>query len=109
MTHITLFKDSSDEIRGFCSAGHAGAGIKGEDIVCSAISALTFNLLNSIEAFSEDKFEVSLNEKEGIIIMNMTSDSISMQSQILLKSFELGINSIADENPKYLSIEIKEV
>ena len=52
MTHITFFKNSEKEITGFYSAGHAGYAESGSDIICSAISVLTINTINSIEALS---------------------------------------------------------
>ena len=93
MTHITFFKNSEKEITGFYSAGHAGYAESGSDIICSAISVLTINTINSIEAFTDDKFDVS----------------VSPETSILLKSYELGVSSVAEDNPKYLSISVKEV
>jgi uncharacterized protein YsxB (DUF464 family) len=55
MTHITFFKNSEKEITGFYSAGHAGYAESGSDIICSAISVLTINTINSIEAFTDDQ------------------------------------------------------
>ena len=104
MTHITFFKNSEKEITGFYSAGHAGYAESGSDIICSAISVLTINTINSIEAFTDDKFD----EDEGIVIFKMAMP-VSPETSILLKSYELGVSSVAEDNPKYLSISVKEV
>jgi len=88
MTHITFFKNSEKEITGFYSAGHAGYAESGSDIICSAISVLTINTINSIEAFTDDKFDVSVNEDEGIVIFKMAMP-VSPETSILLKSYEL--------------------
>ena len=98
MTHITFFKNSEKEITGFYSAGHAGYAESGSDIICSAISVLTI----------DDKFDVSVNEDEGIVIFKMAMP-VSPETSILLKSYELGVSSVAEDNPKYLSISVKEV
>ena len=103
MTHITFFKNSEKEITGFYSAGHAGYAESGSDI-----TVLTINTINSIEAFTDDKFDVSVNEDEGIVILKMAMP-VSPETSILLKSYELGVNSVAEDNPKYLSISVKEV
>ena len=97
MTHITFFKNSEKEITGFYSAGHAGYAESGSDIICSAISVLTINTINSIEAFTDDKFDVSVNEDEGIVIFKMAMP-VSPETSILLKSYELGVSSVAEEN-----------
>ena len=99
MTHITFFKNSEKEITGFYSAGHAGYAESGSDIICSAISVLTINTINSIEAFTDDKFDVSVNEDEGIVIFKMAMP-VSPETSILLKSYELGVSSVAEDNPK---------
>ena len=108
MTHITFFKNSEKEITGFYSAGHAGYAESGSDIICSAISVLTINTINSIEAFTDDKFDVSVNEDEGIVIFKMAMP-VSPETSILLKSYELGVSSVAVDNQKYFSISVKEV
>ena len=84
MTHITFFKNSEKEITGFYSAGHAGYAESGSDIICSAISVLTINTINSIEAFTDDKFDVSVNEDEGIVIFKIAMP-VSPETSILLK------------------------
>ena len=93
MTHITFFKNSEKEITGFYSAGHAGYAESGSDIICSAISVLTINTINSIEAFTDDKFDVSVNEDEGIVIFKMAMP-VSPETSILLKSYELWLRII---------------
>lgn len=103
-----FFKNSEKEITGFYSAGHAGYAESGSDIICSAISVLTINTINSIEAFTDDKFDVSVNEDEGIVIFKIAMP-VSPETSILLKSYELGVSSVAEDNPKYLSISVKEV
>ena len=95
MTHITFFKNSEKEITGFYSAGHAGYAESGSDIICSAISVLTINTINSIEAFTDDKFDVSVNEDEGIVIFKIAMP-VSPETSILLKSYELGVSSVAE-------------
>ena len=55
MTHITIYKSTNGGIVGFRSAGHAGYAEEGSDIICSAVSILTFNTINSIEKFTDDE------------------------------------------------------
>ena len=43
--------------------GHAGAGTKGEDIVCAALSILNWTLISAAEEFNLHLF---LDEKNGI-------------------------------------------
>ncbi|MGI6001300.1 MAG: ribosomal-processing cysteine protease Prp, partial [Candidatus Merdisoma sp.] len=64
MTAVTIYKRSG-QYAGFVIEGHAGYGEEGEDIVCAAVSVLSLNALNSIEAFTEDRF--SGEEKDGYL------------------------------------------
>ena len=49
----------------FISKGHAGYAEAGQDIVCAAVSALIITTVNSLEKFTDDKFDVQ--EKDGFI------------------------------------------
>ena len=51
---------------------------------------------------------MSVNEDEGIVIFKMAMP-VSPETSILLKSYELGVSSVAEGNADYLSITFKEV
>ncbi len=54
MIKIIVYKELEDYV-GLRLMGHAGYADAGYDIVCSAISVLTINLVNSIEKFTDDE------------------------------------------------------
>ena len=107
MTTITIVKSLDDEYRMVESKGHAGFADYGEDIVCSAISVLTINTVNSLDRLTDDKFELFTDEDKGIIRMNFHSP-VSRDAELLLKSFELGIRSIYEQyGKKFLNIKFR--
>ncbi|WP_026508710.1 ribosomal-processing cysteine protease Prp [Butyrivibrio sp. MC2013] len=109
MTDITIIKDSSGSYKGFICHGHAGFADYGDDIVCSAISVLTINTINSINEFTSDQMDVSQDEEEGLITC-FFKDGISHDSEILMKSYELGINGIYRQyGEEFLNIKFEEV
>ena len=55
MITVTIYKKSNQYL-GFDINGHAGYAEEGSDIICAAVSVLSLNTLNSIEAFTEDEF-----------------------------------------------------
>ena len=57
MITVTIFK-KENQFTGIKSVGHAGYADYGQDIVCSAVSVLLINTLNSIEEFTSDKLEM---------------------------------------------------
>lgn len=107
MIQVTIFK-SSEEYRGFKVSGHARYDDYGHDIICSAVSTLVINCVNSIEKFTNDDIKVEQNEKAGSIELEFT-DTISSESKLLMDSFMLGIEFILEDNKKFIKLEFKEV
>ncbi|MBR0131870.1 MAG: ribosomal-processing cysteine protease Prp [Lachnospiraceae bacterium] len=104
MITVSIFKNKADKISGFSVSGHAGYAEEGEDIVCSAVTALSFNTVNSIDAFCRDKiFLDSADESEGGYL-SLTLKDPSKDAELLLKSYELGIKSICDEYGEHVNI-----
>ena len=107
MTTITITKSSTDSYKRIECSGHAGFADSGEDIVCAAISVLTINLINSIDCFTEDKFTCNQNEDDGYISISFENEP-SKEADLLLRSFELGIDSIFREyGKKFLNIKFR--
>ena len=96
-----------DCCRGFSVRGHAGYADKGEDIVCSAVSALTINAVNSIEAFTKDRF--SVRSDDGLLKMELDGE-ISEDTRLLLDSMILGLKSIQTQyGNEFIRLKFKEV
>lgn len=111
MIKVTIFseKGKNNSIKGFDVCGHAGFSESGKDIVCAAVSVLAQNTANSIEEFTQDVFETELDEKKGRLKIMLTGN-VSRESDLLLRTFELGINSLIDDgNGNYIRINYKEV
>ena len=109
MIRITLFKNGSDKCYGFKLLGHAGYAESGEDIVCSAVSALTINTINAIETFTEDDFSISQDEETGMIEFMMAADPLnrSSDSQLLLDTLVLGLSSIEEQYSEFIQLEFE--
>ena len=108
MINVTFYKDSSHDYKGFKLSGHAGYAESGKDIVCAAVSILVINFINSVETYTDDKFDLKQNEKKGLMDFNFSGD-ISNESKLLMNSLILGITGIYDENEQYIQIFFKEV
>ncbi len=106
MTAVTIYKKSG-QYTGFTLEGHAGYAEEGEDIVCAAISVLSLNTLNSIEAFTEDRF--SGEEKDGFLSCRFP-EPLSEKAVLLLDSMVLGLTDIQKSyGESYIRITFKEV
>ncbi|WP_313074384.1 ribosomal-processing cysteine protease Prp [Lacrimispora sp.] len=112
MISVTVFVDSKQHYTGIQMVGHAGLKDdpqEGQDLVCAAASALTINMSNSVEQFTEDSFEVDQEEESGTFQFRFTSD-VSSQSQLLMNSLIFGLQDIEEEyGEPYIKISFKEV
>ena len=107
MTTITITKKSDDTFKMIECNGHAGYAEYGEDIVCAAVSVLTINLVNSIDSLTEDKILVDQDEEQGLIRIIFENDP-SQDADLLLRSFELGVDSIFRQyGKKFLNIKFR--
>ena len=61
MTRITFFKRDG-VYYGFKETGHSGYADAGEDIVCSAISAMTMLIVNTVEVAYATDVEYTIDE-----------------------------------------------
>ena len=81
-------------------SGHAGYAEKGADIVCAGVSALAQTLIESVEALTEDKIEYELLDGKA----NIKFWTLSERSYVLIESFFIGVELIADKYPYNVEI-----
>ncbi|MBE5900702.1 MAG: ribosomal-processing cysteine protease Prp [Lachnospiraceae bacterium] len=111
MVNVTFFKKkegSTEYISGFHFSGHAGFAESGKDIVCAGVSALVLNAINSIEAFTEDRFTCEVEEKSGDVSFSLV-EAPSTEANLLLESLLLGITGISETYQQYITLDFREV
>lgn len=82
--------------------GHAGYAPAGQDIVCAAVSALVATFIMSAEKLTTDKIKATENEQGQI--QTIQYKSLSAPGQVLLGSFLIGIQMIAESYPANVRI-----
>ena len=106
MITVTIYKKSNQYL-GFDINGHAGYAEEGSDIICAAVSVLSLNTLNSIEAFTEDEF--SGEQGDGSLTCTFP-EPLSEKAALLMDSMVLGLTDIQKSYGKpYIRIVFKEV
>ena len=110
MTKVTILKNKKNEYVGFKAVGHAGYGEVGEDIVCAAISVLTINTINAIDAYTDDEFSLKTDEKTGSMVFQL-NDIPSKETALLLDTMVLGLQAMEDntEYEDYIDLIFEEV
>ncbi|MCR4999126.1 MAG: ribosomal-processing cysteine protease Prp [Lachnospiraceae bacterium] len=108
MIRVTVLKDQNS-YREFSCIGHAGYADSGQDIVCSAVSMLVINTINSIATFTKDAIDVTSDEEEGKIICKLP-DTYSEQTELLIASMLLGLSEVSNQyGTDFITMTIKEV
>jgi uncharacterized protein YsxB (DUF464 family) len=89
--------------------GHALFDSYGKDIVCSAVSILVINTINSLEVITKDKFQSDSNQEGGYIRVTF-NEGLSHDGSVLIDSMVFGLEQIRDNYGKrYLNLSIQEV
>ncbi len=112
MIKVWFLRNNNNEVYGFELSGHAGYKKQGEDIVCSAVTILVFNTINSIEAFTQAQMDCSLNDDGGYIkciLPELKNGEKNSDATLLFNSLVLGLNSLIPDYGKYISIFDEEV
>ena len=107
MVKITFYQSSDGYLTGFDCRDHAGYSDE-EDIVCSAVSALTINCINSVEKLTCARFNCDSSEGEAHISFSL-KDFADASAQLLLKSLSLGLQDIESNYEGYIDLIFEEV
>lgn len=94
MIEVGLRKD------GIMISGHAGYAPAGSDIVCAGVTALTQELIRSMEGLTDDRIETDI----GSGMASIQYGDLSEKGRLLIDSFFIGICMIAEEFPDYVRI-----
>ena len=90
----------SVRLDGITIDGHAGYAEAGKDIVCAGVTALTENLIGSIESLTEDTIQYNISPGR----VDMYYKDLSGAGKLLVDSFFLGICGIAQDFPEHVKI-----
>ena len=116
MTKVVFFK-SNDSFWGFEEQGHTGFDASGNDILCSAISAMTMLVINAIEvAYASD---VDYTIDEGATNIRVRSKAALAEFEDderkryavsgLFMSYYYQLNELVEEYYDNLSVEVKDI
>lgn len=114
MINIVIYK-KHDLVLGFEIKGHANYAEYGNDIVCAAVSVLSQTTLFSfidVCKLNKDEYYYKLQD-DGYLLVRLNSKYIRnkqfLESQIVLKTFEVGIKSISESYSEHVALEYREV
>ncbi|MBP3495919.1 MAG: ribosomal-processing cysteine protease Prp [Clostridia bacterium] len=115
MTKVVFFK-SNGVFWGFEEQGHSGFAASGEDILCSAISAMTMLVINAIEvAYASDvNYEID-DETTNVRVTSRSAlpsyeDDEKKRFAIsgLIMAYYYQLNDLVEEYYDHLSVDVIE-
>jgi len=88
-------------------SGHSYLGKKGNDILCSAVSALSLTFLSTVTRILKIKQQVSRDNGllSSFIILDGVSAEDKSKLKLLIESLLIGFNEINSEYPDKVRIE----
>ena len=102
MTTITVYTSDDGAVRGFLASGHAGGKkIRGYDLVCCAVSALTQTGVNALEAAVRDGY-LRCELPQAIDAGQME------KAQVVLQTVMTGLTDIQKIYPNLIRIQQEE-
>ena len=115
MTKIIFYK-TDGVFYGFEEQGHTGYGEAGDDILCSALSAMTMLIINAIEVSYASDVEYTIDEATAdirLIAKGALPDYESDENKRfavsgLIMAYYYQLNDIIEEYYEYLSVDVIE-
>ena len=112
MTKITFFK--RDVIfYGFRENGHTGYGESGDDILCSALSAMTMLIINTVEISYASRVDYTIDEETADIELKVPAALPDFEEDEkkryaisgLIQGYFFQLYALVDDYYDYLSVE----
>lgn len=105
MIRVTLYHDTNNRLTGYEMSGHADSAPYGQDLVCAAASTLAIVTENSLDVQGVH-YEAEMNEgyfKLDLAPIDDADDADeALVAQAVLKTLEVGVNSLAQTYPKFI-------
>lgn len=109
MITVTIYR-TKDDISGFIVEGHSDYAEEGLDIVCASVSILSYTALNSINLVAGIELEnISYDVDEETGLMSLRTLVNNDKTDILYRSFMLGIELLLEDYSEYITLKFEEV
>ncbi|WP_173916015.1 ribosomal-processing cysteine protease Prp [Halobacillus sp. Marseille-Q1614] len=106
MINVSLFR-SEGELKGFEISGHAESGPYGHDLVCAAVSAVSFGAVNAIISICDIEPDITQGGEGGylkVVLPDKLSEEILLKARLLLEGMQVSLQTIENEYQDYIKI-----
>ena len=113
MTKVVFYKQNG-VFYGFHEVGHAGYGEFGSDIICSALSAMTMLIINTIEVSYASDVDYEIDDDDTRIVVTSkaalpefeTDERKRYAVSGLFMSYFYQLNDMTEEYYKFLEVDV---
>jgi uncharacterized protein YsxB (DUF464 family) len=107
MIKVDIERTKEGKIRAFTMKGHAHFAKRGQDIVCAGASAVSFGIVNAIEALTKIRPHVTQGENGGYLrceIPEIEDAATAEKVQLLLEAMLVSLQTIERDYGEYIRI-----
>lgn len=107
MINIKICRQSK-QIESFEISGHANSGPYGYDLVCAAVSAVSFGAVNAALSLSDTELIIDQSDEGGYLAVSIPSNATTEQRAIISNAFEvmfISLQTIEREYNQFIKIE----
>jgi len=109
MINIVVF-ETNNKITAFEISGHANSGPYGYDLVCAAVSAVSFGSINAVFELCQIELEISQAGEGGylyvVLPINEASDKLQ-KAQLIFEAMIVSLQTIEREYNEFMQIKWK--
>lgn len=113
MTKVQFFRKNG-VFYGFRETGHTGLAEEGDDILCSALSAMTMLILNTIEISYDTRVDFKIDDKTADILVKCTAalpeggaeEKVRYAVAGLIEGYFYQLSDLVEEYFDYLDVDV---
>lgn len=106
MTNIDFLTNSNGKLVGFTAYGHSENAVKGNDIVCSAISSALYLVANTVTEVIKVNAEITVKDADMKLLLD---EKDSYLCQDVLQGLKLHLLLLEEQYPNNISVNYMEV
>lgn len=110
MITITIFRESNKKVSAFELSGHAESGPVGHDLVCAAVSAVSFGAVNAVIKLCEIEPIIDQGGEGGYLYVelppSLAVDTLE-RATCLLEGMVVSLETVARDYGQYITISEK--
>ncbi|MRG88230.1 ribosomal-processing cysteine protease Prp [Salinibacillus xinjiangensis] len=107
MINVRIYRNEKREITSFELEGHAESGPHGHDLVCAAVSAVSFGAVNAVIKLCEIEPIIEQGGEGGYLKMKLPlymDQEVYLKAQHLLEGMVVSLETIERDYHQYITI-----